>query len=123
LLALLPEEVARLPHRVFTADQERIVIITVAENADGTVEEYAGFAAGLYAPHIHDTIDSEFTIAAGKGVALIGDERLPYVPGTVLKAPRGVAHGVEAASDTWLHTRLSGHISDPKTGVSDFRHP
>ncbi|MBY0110823.1 cupin domain-containing protein [Patescibacteria group bacterium] len=123
LLALLPEEVARMPHHVFETDTERIVLITAKENADGTVEEYAGFARGRYAPHIHDQTDSEFTIVTGTGTALIGDERIPYAPGTVLKAPRGVAHGFEADSDTWLHTQLSGHIYDEKTGVSDFRHP
>ncbi len=123
LLALLPEEARQLPHRVFEADGERIVIVTLKENPDGTVEEYAGFAKGPYAPHIHDEINSEFTIVAGEGVALIGDERISYVPGTVIQAPRGVAHGFEAESDTWLHTRLSGHILDPITGKSDFRHP
>ena len=122
LLELLPAEARNLPSRVFKTAVERVVLVTATENTDGSVEEYAGFNKGVYQPHIHDDVDSEIIVVAGEGVFYLGDQHIPYQKGAVFTVPRGVAHGLEAFSGTWLFAKLSGHIYDPKTKISDFRY-
>jgi quercetin dioxygenase-like cupin family protein len=113
---------SKLPYRVFDNGHEKVVLLSV-DNPDGTVTEFAGLKQGEYKAHVHNGIDSKIEILVGTGVFLLDGKEIPYKPGSLFVVPRGMAHGLKVANeDTWMLTRLSGHIFDQKTKRSDFHY-
>ena len=112
---------ANLPYRLFNNGVDCILLLTIG-NLDGTIIELAGLQIGVYKPHIHDHVSSTIEVLCGKGVANIDSHHSVYTPGTKFIVPAGIAHGFEVAEPTWLLTRLTSHIINPKTGVADLRY-
>jgi quercetin dioxygenase-like cupin family protein len=73
---------------------------TIKNVFDGkSVQSGSGFTLGqiVYeAPHFSGThTDNEaIHVLAGKGVATIGDQKVPFTPGCLLVIPAGIPHGI-----------------------------
>lgn len=56
---------------------------------------------GEHPQHLHNDSENTFYFIHGSGYVILGEnqEKVPYAPGTVVKAPRGTLHGFQALQD------------------------
>jgi quercetin dioxygenase-like cupin family protein len=61
-------------------------------------------AGGEHPQHRHDDSENTFLFIHGNGYVILGEsqEKIPYSPGTVIKAPCGVLHGFQALEDSLM---------------------
>jgi quercetin dioxygenase-like cupin family protein len=58
--------------------------------------DHAAYYAGGYCPvHTHDHSEEIFLFTRGTGTFFLGDEEIPYEPGTQICVPKGVRHGLK----------------------------
>ena len=49
--------------------------------------------------HMHEKRDEVWTVVSGKGLAIIDDEKIPMLPGDVIKMPAGCKHTIIALTE------------------------
>jgi len=104
--------------------------IRILLDLEGTAAAHAGLtlvsgdASARIERHLHDEADEVLYVEEGEGTMVVGTERIPVLPGSVLYLPHGVEHAFEPAGTAPLRMlqlyapsgpeqRLRGLSTDP----------
>ena len=104
-----------------TSDTERFGIYRM-NSTKGCIEIVKLYKEVAYQPHIHDHVDAQFIFVLGKGKVILGDQKIPYAPGSKATAMAGVLHGFELEEDTIFISIQTKPIQDRITGEIDIRY-